>query len=116
MTVRHADAMVFVWGSEPPAFSIGYEPPASARDSGLTVLFDDAPDPDEVDDPSEHPALKWLCLGCLLEEHPEVGLGLDIARRFGVADLDDDGHWVLGDPAGSMPRLTDSRPCSPSAE
>lgn len=34
---------------------------------------------------------------CLLEEHPEVGRGLDIACRFGVADLDENGTWVVGD-------------------
>ena len=38
-----------------------------------------------------------MCLQCLMEEHPEVGPGLDLARRFGVADLDENGRWVVGD-------------------
>ena len=36
-------------------------------------------------------------LACLLEEHPEIGRGLDIAREHLVADLDDDGDWIVGD-------------------
>ncbi|HXQ85228.1 MAG: hypothetical protein WCE47_12670 [Gaiella sp.] len=31
---------------------------------------------------------------CLLDEHPEIGRGLDLAREHGAADLDDDGEWV----------------------
>ena len=27
----------------------------------------------------------------------KLGSGLDIARRFGVADLDEDGAWIVGD-------------------
>ena len=34
---------------------------------------------------------------CLIEEHPEIGRGLDIAHEYGVADLDDDGEWQVGD-------------------
>jgi hypothetical protein len=33
----------------------------------------------------------------LIDDHPELGRGLDIAREYGVADLDDDGEWVVGD-------------------
>jgi hypothetical protein len=38
----------WVWGNEPPAFSIAYEKPMWEGDSGFTVLFDDAPDPEDV--------------------------------------------------------------------
>jgi hypothetical protein len=38
-----------VWGPEPPVFSIGYDDPMLSSDSGYTVLFDDAPDLEEVD-------------------------------------------------------------------
>jgi hypothetical protein len=34
---------------------------------------------------------------CLLDEHPEIGRGLDIAREHGVADLDEAGERVIGD-------------------
>jgi hypothetical protein len=46
-------------------------------DSGFTVLFDDAPDPDEVQG-TDDPRISLVHLGCLLEEHPELGRGLDL--------------------------------------
>ena len=41
--------------------------------------------------------IDFVCLHCLIEDHPEIGRGLDIAREYGVADLDDGGEWVVGD-------------------
>jgi len=39
-----------------------------------------------------------MCLDCLLDELPSiVGRGLDIAREHGVADIGDNGEWVVGD-------------------
>ena len=38
-----------------------------------------------------------MCLRCLVEEHPEVGRGLDIAREHLVADIGDAGVWQIGD-------------------
>jgi hypothetical protein len=61
----------------------------------LTILFADAPDPDEVE--PDDPRITLVCLFCLIEDHPELGRGLEIARRFGVADLDEDGVWIMGD-------------------
>jgi hypothetical protein len=61
------------------------------------VLFSDAPDPEEVDNPLEHPEVNFMDLAYLLEEHPEIARGLDIAFEYGVADLDDNGEWVVGD-------------------
>jgi hypothetical protein len=78
----------------PPAFSIGYETPLGPRDSGFTVLFEDAPDPDELDGLGEHPALSSVCLHCLIDDHPEIGRGLDVAREWGAADLDENGEWI----------------------
>jgi hypothetical protein len=91
-------AVAIVWGSEPPAFSIGYERPMGSGDSGFTVLFDDAPDPQDVPEGGDNlpPGITLVCLHCLIEDHPEIGRGLDIAREYGVADLDD-GGWVLGE-------------------
>ena len=93
--MTHATTVAVVWGSEPPAFSIGYERPTVAGDSGFTVLFDDAPDADEVQ--PDDPRITVVCLSCLIDDHPELGRGLEIARRFGVADLDEDGAWIIGD-------------------
>ena len=91
-----AATTVVVWGSEPPAYSIGFERELMwPGDSGFTVLFDDAPDPDEVH-PGD-PRISLAHLDCLLDDYPELGRGLDIAREYGVADLDDDGEWVVGD-------------------
>ena len=54
------------------------------------------PDPDEVDG-LDDPRVSLVCLHCLIDDHPEIGRGLDIAREYGVADLDDEGEWVVGD-------------------
>ena len=93
--MTHAKTMAVVWGSEPPAFSIRYEKPQWRGDSGFSVLFDDAPDPDEVQGPDD-PRITLVCLDCLIDDHPEIGRGLEIARRFGVADVGDDGVWIVG--------------------
>ena len=51
MVTVHEDApLAWVWGSVEPCFSIGYEKPLGRRDSGFTVLFDDAPDVGELDE------------------------------------------------------------------
>ena len=85
--------VAWVLGETPPVFSIGYEREhAGDWDSGFSVLFDDAPEPDEVRGP-EDPRVSWVCMACLIEAHPEVGRGLDLARQFGAADLVD-GEWV----------------------
>jgi hypothetical protein len=63
-------------------------------------LFDDAPDPDELKgyaNPAEHPGIRTIHLACLLEDYPEIGRGLEIAREHRVADLDEDGQWIVGD-------------------
>jgi exoribonuclease II len=36
-------------------------------------------------------------LSCLLDDHPEIADGIAIAQEHGVADVDDDGEWVVGD-------------------
>jgi hypothetical protein len=87
--------------SMPPSGSSGLEVelgspcPSGISDSGLTILLDDAPDPSEVE-PGD-PGVGLVHLSCLIDDHPELGRGLDIAREYGVADLDDDGEWVVGD-------------------
>ena len=92
MTMKHEKTVAFVWGSEPPAFSIGWEEPMGPGDSGFTVLFDDAPELEEVQG-AEHPGISFVCLDCLIDDHPDLGRGLDLAREHGAADRNDDG-WV----------------------
>ena len=44
----------------------------------------------------DDPRITLVCLDCLIDDHPEIGRGLEIARRFGVADVGDDGVWIVG--------------------
>jgi len=91
-------ATAVVWGSVPPVVSIGYEDERFwPGDSGLSVLFSDAPDPDDVG-PGHDPRVGLVHLGCLLDENPGLGLGIAVAQEHGAADLGEDGSWV-GRPA-----------------
>jgi hypothetical protein len=36
-------------------------------------------------------------LSCLFDDYPTLNYGLANAQEHGVADLDDDGEWVVGD-------------------
>jgi hypothetical protein len=92
--LEHSKTWAWVWGSEKPAYSIGFEQPSGPADSGYTILFTDAPDPADVAENGEHPAIGVWCSHCLLKEHPEVVPGLALAREHGAADLADDGEWV----------------------
>ena len=65
------------------------------------MLFEDAPDPEDLPDGdwTELPTgVTLVCLHCLVDDHPEISRGLDIAREFGAADLDDAGEWAVADP------------------
>ena len=70
--------------------------PLGPGDSGFTMLFDDSPVPEEVE-ARAIPRIALVCLGSLSDDHPELAPGLDIAREYGVADLEGDGEWVVGD-------------------
>jgi hypothetical protein len=74
-----------VVGSRKPVLAVIYWPPEEPNDSGYTVLFDDAPHVDDVTDDD----LTVMCLHCLIDAHPEVGRGLDLAREHGHADYDE---------------------------
>ena len=39
----------------------------------------------------EHPGISLVCVSCLIDDHPEIGRGLGLAREHGVADLDETG-------------------------
>src|SRR4029453_14134574 len=72
-----ADGMTVavVWGSEPPAFSIGWTTPFGPGDSGFTVLFEDAPNPGGVHGPTCHPGIELVCLHCLLDDTLRSAVG-----------------------------------------
>lgn len=52
----------------------------------FTVVLDDSPGPGG---PSEAP----VCVGCLIDEHPRLGRGLDVALEHRGAQWDE-GAWV----------------------
>lgn len=92
-----AGGLVMVWGSEPPIYSIGHNEPSGPWDSGYLVLFDDAPNPAELDEyanPADHPQIHAMHLDCLIEAHPEIRDGIALAGEHGAADLSDGGQWI----------------------
>jgi hypothetical protein len=95
MVVSHGSKLVMMWGEVPPIYSIGFKPEGGEHDSGYSVLFTDAPDPDELEPAVDRlpDGISVMCLHCLVDEHPEIGKDLDLAREFGAADLDA-GVWA----------------------
>jgi hypothetical protein len=65
-------------------------------DDSFVLLDEDCPaDADDYDG-----QLVVVCMGCLLEEHPEAARGLDLAKNYGAAHLAD-GEWIGGEAACS---------------
>jgi hypothetical protein len=87
--VSHSRTVAIVVGDEGP-IAISYLAPIAPWDSGFALF---SVPPDEV----ENHESELVCLDCLIEDDPEIGRGLDLAREYGVADLDDEGAWVVGD-------------------
>ena len=81
-----------LWGTEGAPFSIGYDEPMWEGDSGLTILLEDAPDPEDVG--PDDPRVGLAHLDCVVDEFPGIGLGLALAREYGCAELDLEGVWV----------------------
>jgi hypothetical protein len=50
--------------------------------------------PEELDEDGQHSAVHIVCFDCLVDDDPEIGPGLDVAREWGAADLDENGEWV----------------------
>lgn len=94
MVSKHGSDVAMVIGKEKPVMFVQYDPECAARkgDSGFTVAWNDAPSPDDLrigshgtyDDPRVTP---W-CVHCLIEEHPELGRGMDIAKDIGESTND----------------------------
>ena len=78
-------AMVYGWEGEPVAVlcDAATDPPGQRW---FTVVLDDSPGPGE---PSQVP----VCVDCLLDEHPTLGRGLDVALEHRGAEWVD-GDWV----------------------
>ncbi len=76
--------------------------PHSRRSPRRGSLFNDAPDPEDLDSADVPkgelpPGITLVCLHCLINAHPEIGRGLDIAREHGVADLGENDEWIVDD-------------------
>lgn len=89
--------MVMTYGLVPPVVAVCFDA-TPGLDSGFLVVFSDAPPPADVLEESE---VAWMCMHCVIDEWPEVGVALDLARsqglqsdsRIGEVWLDDDGGW-----------------------
>ena len=88
----HARTVAIVAGSEPPVVSVAWFAPVGPSDSGYSVILSDV-DPND-DDSSDS---ELVCLHCLVDDQPEVGVALDLAREHGQVDLDENGEWVMVD-------------------
>lgn len=91
-----------VIGELPPVFGVIYVAEAAARawDSGFTVIWDDAPHESELHrgpgGQYDDPRVSVVCLHCLIDDSPELGRGLDLARVHGQVDWDDEGgFWFV---------------------
>ena len=94
-TSEHSRTAAGVWGSEPPAFSIGYVQPLG-RATGIHRALRRRTRPGGRRRPDD-PRISIVCMHCLLDDHPEIGRGLDLAREYGVADLDEPASGSVGD-------------------
>lgn len=92
--MKHAKTLALIVGQQPPAMSISWEPPIAPVDSGFIVIFSefDPLNPEEDETPSMP-----VCLGCLMRDADEqLGRGLDLARKHGRVDFDEEaGEWFL---------------------
>jgi hypothetical protein len=68
-----------------PIRAVSYLKPEHEWDSGF-CLFSTEPD-----EPVERTEL--VCVGCLLDDHPDIARGLELARRRGEA-IRDRGEWT----------------------
>lgn len=100
-------AALLIGAAEPPVAVI-YEPDEPGEDSTVdffSVLFADAPPP-PADDAYRDAGL--TCAHCLIENHPDVGRGLDLAKQLGDAEGElvaverdlDTGEWRRADDTG----------------
>jgi hypothetical protein len=98
---EHGRLVVVAVGTEPPVSAVVYHGESTPPDGGYTILFSDAPE-EPPDDP-EDPRIHTICFHCLIESHPEVGRGLDLAKKHGSADRDPEtGEWYP-EGEGSVP-------------
>lgn len=92
-----ADKAAIAVGSLEPVVAVSYLAPVDEWDSGFAVYFSDT-HPDTGYDLED---TMLVCLHCLIEEVPDVGRGLDLARELGgVAVLGESGDWTAHEGRG----------------
>ena len=92
--MSHGRAAI-VLGGRWPAKAISYLEPEERWETGHMVVLEDVPEPEEL---SGDESSRLVCVDCLLEEQPEVGSGLDLARVHGQVVWDvSSGGWVPHD-------------------
>lgn len=85
--------VAFLFGEEPPAMTVICDHVVDPDPEGrlwFSIVFTDAPEnAADATDP------EFVCLDCVVEEHPEIGAALDMAREHGCAMRDiETGEWL----------------------
>jgi hypothetical protein len=82
---HHHTALAFTIGKELPITAVICDPEGDPVGmTYFTVLFSDAPHKaDELTEDDERRAI--VCMHCLIDDHPELGRGLDLAKHHGGA-------------------------------
>lgn len=91
--------LAMVWGAASPIRAVLFDREGGpcGVDSGFLVVYSDAPAPGDADVGAD---TTWICLHCLIDERPEVGAALDMARELGEVWLAEDGVWKPLDEIG----------------
>jgi hypothetical protein len=100
--LRHGALVGVIVGTEGPVWAVAHnepDPESDGKDSGFSILLSDAPeDPLELEPEALQAIMHTICLHCAIEEYPEVGRGLDLAKQHGFASRDPDtGEWTTED-------------------
>jgi hypothetical protein len=95
--MNHSQKAAIVLGSQPPIVGISWLEPEDDWDSGYMVIYSDVADlEDDALERELEDSAGLICMHCLVNEYPEAGRGLDLARRHGGAELDGE-TWVAAD-------------------
>jgi hypothetical protein len=92
MVMHHGSFYAIVLGKESPIVAVCFdrENGVQGRDSGFMIVFSDAPPPG---DSLEEGTTGVADLGCLIDEFPDLGVVLDLAREHGEVWRAEDGVW-----------------------
>jgi hypothetical protein len=72
-----------------PVDFVSWNEPEAPNDSGFSLFSKDDPPPWHLADED----LRSVCPTCLIDDHPEAGRGMDLARQHGFA-WREHGEWL----------------------